>query len=236
MKKSVCIAAYHGEKFLAEQLESILSQLDADDEIVVSDDNPGGATQAIAEDYARRDSRVRFIEGRGEGVQKNFENAMKSSCGDVIFLCDQDDVWLPEKVSRVMKEFDSGAALVLHDARVTDENLNTVEPSFFAMRGTQSGFLRNLVRNTYMGCCMAFTREIADKALPFPSNLPMHDQWIGLCAERCAGGKIRLVDEPLILYRRHGKSITGRETTVRQKLVWRKNLLKALLCTLKGIA
>ena len=129
MKISVALAAYKGEQYIAEQLNSILPQLGDDDEIIVSDDYPSGKTrEAVA---GIRDKRIRYIEGEGKGVVRNFENALKACSGDVIFLCDQDDVWLPDKVKRVMAAFDEGADLVLHNAYVTDGNLNITEHSFF---------------------------------------------------------------------------------------------------------
>lgn len=221
------MAAYNGEKYIGEQIESILPQLEPDDELIISDDAPGGETQRIAEFYAAYDSRVKYVKGEGRGVVKNFENALKLARGQVIFLCDQDDVWLNGKVARVMAEFESGASLVLHDAKITDEKLNVTAESFFGLRGSKGGFLRNLVRNSYMGCCMAFTKGILEKALPFPEDIPMHDQWIGLVAE--LNGGARMISEPLLLYRRHGGNVTGKRVTAAQKLTWRLNLIRILL-------
>ncbi|MCR5484118.1 MAG: glycosyltransferase family 2 protein [Clostridiales bacterium] len=228
MKISVCLAAYHGEKYLKEQLDSVISQLPSDGEIIVSDDDPGGETERVVREYADTDKRIKYIRGRGEGVVKNFENALSASCGDVIFLCDQDDVWLDGKVERVTAEFSKGASLVLHDAFVTDESLNVVGESFFSAHKSESGFIRNIIRNSYMGCCMAFTRDVLEMATPFPENIPMHDQWIGLIAERY--GKPVLLSERLILYRRHGGNVTGGGTNAAFKIKTRAGLLKALFC------
>lgn len=227
MKKSVCMAAYHGEKYIAEQLSSILPQLSAGDEVLVSDDAPGGETEMIVRSFAREDSRVRYLEGPGQGVVRNFEFVLSQATGDVLFLCDQDDVWLPNKVERVMTAIESGACLVLHDASVTDGALSVTEPSFFDKHGSKPGFLRNFLRNSYMGCCMAFTRQVAENALPFPKQIPMHDQWLGLVAEKT--GKVVFLREPLLLYRQHGGNVTGGATTLRQKASWRLSLLRAVL-------
>ena len=156
MKISVALAAYNGEKYIGEQIESILPQLGRDDEIVVSDDNPAGKTRAAVEFYSAYDGRVRYVEGTGEGVCRNFENAILNCSGDVIFLCDQDDVWLPNKVERVMKAIENGADVVLHDAMMTDGELNVTDESFFSLNGSKRGFVRNFLKNSYMGCCMAF--------------------------------------------------------------------------------
>lgn len=103
MKISVALAAYNGEKYIGEQIESILPQLGRDDEIVVSDDNPAGKTRAAVEFYSAYDGRVRYVEGTGEGVCRNFENAILNCSGDVIFLCDQDDVCSRTRLSASWK-------------------------------------------------------------------------------------------------------------------------------------
>lgn len=227
MKKSVCMAAYHGERFIAEQLSSILPQLSPEDEVLVSDDAPGGETQKIVLEFAAKDARVRYLRGPGQGVICNFEYVLTQAEGDILFLCDQDDVWLPNKVQRVTQAIEGGACLVLHDASVTDGALRVIDKSFFEKHGSKPGFWRNFLRNSYMGCCMAFTREVADRALPFPKGIPMHDQWIGLAAEKA--GRVCFLKEPLVLYRQHGGNVTGGATTLRQKLWWRLALCRALL-------
>ncbi|NLO45533.1 MAG: glycosyltransferase family 2 protein [Clostridiales bacterium] len=223
---SVCMAVYHGEKYIEEQISSVLPQLGAGDELIISDDAPGGETQRIAENLSSQDHRVKYFEGTGAGVVRNFENALSKASGDYIFLCDQDDVWLPEKVKKVMRELESGTALVIHDAKVTDGCLNEINASFFGEHGSKAGFLRNFAYNSYMGCCMAVRRELLSKALPFPKGIPMHDQWLGLIAERYF--ETKFLNESLILYRRHGGNVTGEKTGLTQKLSWRFSLLKAL--------
>lgn len=223
---SVALAAYKGEKYIEEQLLSILPQLSASDEIIVSDDRPGGATERIVKRIMADDPRVVYVEGKGRGVVQNFVNAIRYCRGDKIFLCDQDDVWLPNKVSAVMEAFDEGATLVLHNAYVTDKDLNITDYSFFEKRGSKKGFWRNIIKNSYMGCCMAFDRKLLKKIMPIPRYIPMHDQWIGLMGEKY--GKVKFIDTPLIYYRVHGGNVTGGETTLEQKLRWRQYLLKRL--------
>ena len=224
---SVALAAYQGEDYIEEQLRSILSQLAHGDEIIVSDDKPGGATEQIVRRVMADDPRVIYVEGKGQGVVANFVNAIRHCRGDRIFLCDQDDVWLPDKVRRVTDAFDAGATLVLHNAYVTDRDLNITDYSFFALRGSKPGFVRNIVKNSYMGCCMAFDRKLLKKIMPMPKHLPMHDQWIGLMGEMY--GKVTFLDAPLIYYRRTGSNVTGGETTAKQKLQWRRYLIKRLV-------
>ena len=224
---SVALAAYEGEAYIEAQLRSILPQLAHDDEIIVSDDKPGGATERIVRRVMADDPRVLYVEGKGQGVVANFVNAIRHCRGDKIYLCDQDDVWLPDKVRQVTEAFENGATLVLHNAYVTDKDLNITDYSFFALRGSKPGFLRNIVKNSYMGCCMAFDRSLLKKIMPMPKHLPMHDQWIGLMGEKY--GKVAFLDAPLIYYRRTGNNVTGGETTTKQKLQWRRYLIRRLI-------
>lgn len=228
MKVSVALAAYNGEKFIEAQLSSILSQLPPDGEIVVSLDPSRDATAGIVSRIASTDPRVKLIAGQGHGLIANFENAIRASSGDVIFTCDQDDVWLPGKIEKMTAAFDEPSVLaVLHDARVTDGDLNTLEDSFFAAHGRRKGPFANWLRNSYIGCCMAFRRELCDAILPFPDRLPMHDQWIGIIAERA--GKTADVNEPLILWRRHGdNSSSTTHASFGRMLRWRLDLAAAL--------
>ena len=227
MKVSVCMAAYRGERYIEAQIRSILSELREGDELLVSDDAPGGETERIVRAFAQADARVRYLRGEGRGVVRNFERVLSAASGDVLFLSDQDDVWLPGKVEAVLREIENGACLVVHDATVTDELLQTLAPSFFALRGSRPGFLHNILRNSYMGCCMALTRPVLERALPFPPNLPMHDQWLGLTAEKL--GRVRFLPTPYLLYRQHGGNVTGGRTSPVQKLRWRLALLRALM-------
>ena len=223
---SVVIAAYNGKQYIKEQLDSVLCQLGENDEVIISDDFPDGNTFPAIKELLEKDRRLKYIHGPQKGVIRNFENAIKNSQGDYIFLCDQDDVWLDGKVEAVKKELEGGALVVMHDAYVTDENLNIKEDSFFASHGTQTGYIRNIIRNSYIGCCMAFSAQLKEYILPFPENLPMHDQWIGLIGEK--KGKVSLINKQLIYYRRHDGAVTGGKTSLKQKINWRISIIKAL--------
>jgi len=220
---SVLLAAYCGEKFIGAQIASILPQLADGDELLVSDDSPEGhtGTRDIARSFG--DARIRYIQGPRRGVIKNVEFLLTQARGDILVLCDQDDVWLPDKLSCTRKLLDGARPeLLVHSAILTDEALRETGE----MQCVKPGALRNLVKNGYTGCCMALTRELLPHILPFPENIPMHDQWIGLRAEKF--GTVRVIDEPYILHRRHGNTQTGRGSTLRQKLQWRWNMLISL--------
>ncbi|MEE0751421.1 glycosyltransferase family 2 protein [Frisingicoccus sp.] len=225
---SVAMAVYNGETYLKEQMDSILSQLGVKDEVILSLDPSTDRTLDIIKDYCLRDSRVHMCWGPGRGVIKNFENAIKHCRNEIIFLADQDDVWKSEKVEKVLMAFkDSEVMVVLHDSEVVDEKLNILQPSFFDIKQCRPGVVKNIIKNSYIGCCMAFRRKCSKYFLPFPARLPMHDQWIGLCCESL--GKATFIDEPLLMYRRHGENLSGmNHASVFQMLNWRIELVWAL--------
>ena len=204
---SVAMVSYQGAKYIEEQLDSILMQLGAEDEVVISDDGSTDGTREILAQYTRKDSRVRIIDGPKAGVKKNVENALRACDGEYIFLADQDDIWMPEKVKRVMDTFEkSGVGLVVHDALVTDGNCQEVIlDSFYSLKGSGAGVLKNIWRNTYIGCCMAFKRDLLEQVLPIPNYIEMHDQWIGVINDQLKRGTT-FIPERLIKYRRHGSN------------------------------
>lgn len=175
MKKiSVCIATYNGEKYLKKQLDSILNQLKKEDEVIISDDTSTDATVEIIKAY--NDRRIILIENQKfRSPIYNFENALKHASGDIIFLADQDDIWIDNKVCTVKKYLKS-YDLVISDAEIIDTNDETLYRSFYALNNSRKGFIKNIIKNSYLGCCMAFNRKILESALPFPKNVPMHDQ------------------------------------------------------------
>jgi len=209
-KISVCIATYNGEKYIREQLRSILSQLGSDDEVIVSDDQSSDQTISIIESL--KDERVKiYINKSGRGYSKNFENSINHASGDIIFLSDQDDVWMEDKID-IMSDELQNADLVVSDALITDENLVITLGSHFNIHGTKSGFINNWLKTRYIGACMAFDKCILEKVLPFPEDYKLcaHDYWIANIGEFFY--KVKLIEKPLIKYRRHGSNAsTGGE-------------------------
>ena len=224
---SVVLAAYKGEKYICAQIGSILGQLGENDELIVSDDFPKGKTKDAVFERFGDDSRIVYREGPSKGVIENFEFAISRARGEYIFLCDQDDVWLDGKVQTVVKELENGADLVLHNALIVDGKLHKTGETAFEINRTKKGFIRNIIKNSYQGCCMAFRSELKKYILPFPKKIPMHDQWIGLMAEK--HGNVVFIDEPLILYRRHGGNVTGNGSGFITKIKWRTDIIKAVI-------
>jgi glycosyltransferase involved in cell wall biosynthesis len=204
MKISVCIATYNGEKYIREQLESILPQLAEDDEIIISDDSSTDSTLSIIKNFG--DNRIKvYAEQRFRNPIKNFENAINYATGDYIFLSDQDDKWMDRKVE-VMSKALQQCDVVVSNAYIGDADLNIIRDSYFEWRNSRKGFFKNLYKNSYLGCCMAFRKKILTKILPFPANIPMHDMWIGMMAE--FHYKAIFIPDRLMIYRRHGGNAT----------------------------
>jgi glycosyltransferase involved in cell wall biosynthesis len=229
MRVSVCMATYNGARYLPQQLDSILAQLGPTDELVVVDDASTDETVALL--HARGDARIAVHSNeRNLGLIATFERALRLAQGEIVFLADQDDVWLPGKV-KAMADALQQADLVVSDCRVADQSLNELHPSFFRQRGSGPGLLRNLARNSYLGCCIALRRELLHVALPFPPQVPMHDWWLGLVGE--SFGRVRFLRQPLLLYRRHGgnASTTAERSTAgwTKRLRWRARLAAALI-------
>ncbi len=205
-KISVALASYNGEKYIAEQIESILKNLSEDDELIISDDNSTDGTRTIVEGF--KDTRIHLYDGPCLGVKKNFENAIKACTGRYIFLSDQDDIWEGGKTEAVLKAFETyHCPVVVHDCSIVDESGNVIEPSFYEYRKSGPGVIKNFWKNTYIGCCMAFdSTMLKEKILPIPNDIEMHDQWIGMLGDRC--GKNVFISEKLIKYRRHSDTET----------------------------
>jgi glycosyltransferase involved in cell wall biosynthesis len=217
IKISVCIATFNGEKFIKEQLQSIIKQLSDSDEIIISDD--GSFDETINIILAFSDPRIKLIhndlselqpikQSKSYQVTKNFENALTYATGDYIFLSDQDDVWEDNKVKDCILLFkDTNCNLIVHDATVVDTSGKVLAQSYFEKVKSQKGFFKNIIKNSYLGCCMVFDRNILLKSLPFPNNLIAHDIWIGLTAER--NGKVAFLEKKLIRYQRHSAAVTA---------------------------
>ncbi len=205
MKISVCIATYNGEKYIRQQLESILCQLTDRDEVIVSDDGSSDSTCDIIESL--NDKRITLLHNSSHNIKWNFQNALEHISGDIVFLSDQDDVWLPGKVERCVSLLDD-YDLVVHDSKLCDSDLNITHESFFAFYHSGPGVLKNAINNTYFGACMAMQAWIVKTALPLPKTQEVgHDIWLGLVAEMV--GRVYFLNEPYLLYRRHNSAHTN---------------------------
>jgi len=208
---SVCIATYNGEKYIEEQVKSILPQLAEEDELIISDDGSTDRTIKILENFADRRIKI-FHHNRNLNNKhsfypstKNFENALSKSKGDYIFLSDQDDVWMPDKVQITLPFLKENDALVISDAWITNENLEKQEKLSKYMP-YKKGYLKNLFKCTTQGCRIAFTKTIKDFCLPFPNGVIIHDFWIRQLVE--LKFKVNYIPKPLIFYRQHSNNLS----------------------------
>ena len=204
LRLSIAMATYNGARFLPQQLDSFVAQDRLPDELVVCDDGSTDATLDILHAFAATAPFSVRIE-RNEtnlGFVRNFEKALSLCSGDVIFLSDQDDVWLPAKLARVEAEFLADPALkgTINDMIITDGDLNhSGVTQLGTIRATSFGERRFIA-----GCCAAIRRDMLETLFPFPADNFAHDSWIGDTCE--ALGARRILSEPLQLYRRHGSN------------------------------
>ena len=226
---SVCLATYNGEKYLKQQLESILSQINPDDEIVISDDASTDKTISIIESF--NDKRITLlIRTTNHGLKNNFENAIKHAKGDYIFLSDQDDVWLDSKVSKT-RQYLLNYDLVVSDCFLINGNHEVIQNSYYRLANSGKGVAKNIMYNTYLGCCMAFRKTLLPYILPFPDNIHYHDNWIGLISD--IYGQVIFIESRLIYFRRHETTATSSgaksSNSLFYKLVSRVILIFSLL-------
>lgn len=232
-KVSVAMATYNGEKYIEEQIKSILMNLEANDELIISDDGSTDNTIKIITEIIKKDSRIKLLNGPKKGVKQNFANAINNCTGEYIFLTDQDDVWIENKVDKVLYCFQKEeCTLIVHDAEIVDENLNEIEKSFFKFRNSGKGILKNIWKNTYIGCCMTFKSEIKKHILPIPNNIEMHDQWIGIINE--IYGKSYFLNEKLIKYRRHLNNVSQMKHYPINKMIKNRSIFIKELMKRKG--
>ncbi len=224
---SVAMCTHNGERFVAEQIESILAQTHSVDEIVLSDDASADATVAVARSRVEyylahnptSELRLTVIENqRALGVTANFEQAIRACAGEIIVLSDQDDRWSPVRVelSVAALEDDPAALLVHGDAALIDALGVATGETLFGSYGVDDGALTALAgpgafelllrRNLVTGATTAVRRELAESAYPFPSAW-VHDEWLAVVA--AASGRIVPLRDHLIDYRQHGSNVIG---------------------------
>jgi glycosyltransferase involved in cell wall biosynthesis len=195
---------------LRAQIDSILSQLGPSDEMLVSDD---GSTDGTPEILASYGNRLRIVgTSRAGGVVRNFERVLSAARCDLVVLSDQDDVWLDGRLS-LLRGGLRDATLVMTNGEVVDANLKPSGQDVYQLVRFHNGFIRTFAATRYVGCCMAFRRELLEVALPFPSHLQWHDWYIALVGELLF--TCRFDHTKTILFRRHANnaSCTGQRSS-----------------------
>jgi glycosyltransferase involved in cell wall biosynthesis len=184
-KISVCMATYNGEKYIHEQLESILQQLSNSDEIIISDNGSTDNTVDIILNF--KDNRIKLFEYKSNiifnkphyFISDNFHNALKYVSGDWVFLADQDDIWEKNKVDKTCKYFENYDLVISNYSIIDQFGVQKYFNSFERINFNKCVFL-HCYKPVYHGCTLAFKRNLLDIILPFPPKLILHDSWIGI--------------------------------------------------------
>jgi glycosyltransferase involved in cell wall biosynthesis len=201
---SVAMATFNGEKYLLNQLESISNQTLLPDELIITDDSSTDSTLDIIKLFSKKAKfKVKFfLNNSNIGYSNNFSKALSLSRGRYIFLCDQDDVWFPNKIKEMIDYAETlpDKLVYMNDAEITDQHLNTLGISKY----NQIKRLGLKDKTFVMGCCSLIKRELIDLCVPIPSNLSAHDNWIIGIADALDAKAIN--KKRLQFYRRHGKN------------------------------
>lgn len=244
---SVCMATHNGEKYIKKQLDSILAQLSDNDELIISDD--GSIDKTIEIINSCQDNRIKLLHYKQSEelkkikkckgfylATKNFENALSHAKGDFIFLADQDDIWAENKVTLMSDELHK-ADIVMSNFSLIDVDDNITNIKFYNNSPIGDSLIINIIKSKYIGCCMAFRKELLENILPFPHKLIAHDYWIGCIG--CYYGKFSFINKPLHLYRRSGENVSSSSEKsensflfkIRFRLVFMLKLIKRIWST-----
>ncbi len=208
---SIAIATYNGEKYLQEQLESILNQTLEPSEILIVDDCSTDGTWQVLKLYAEKYPYIKIYQNKQNlGVCQTFNRAIGLTTGDYIALADQDDVWLANKLA-VLLENIGGSLLIHSDAFIVDKNLNIISNTFIKGVMNQQNFIDYLFANNVTGCTCMFARDLISKSFPMP-DFYIHDHYLAISASYL--GIIKYLPQPLIYYRQHSQNQIGENTQV----------------------
>lgn len=220
-KIDILMATYNGEKYLEEQIESILNQSYKNIHLIISDDGSNDTTREILKKYEENDKITIYYQEKNLGYVSNFEFLLQKVENELYMLSDQDDVWKPNKIEDTVKKLEEeNADLVFTDLEIVDENLKLIHPSFNATMGKIHKIKKTLgtkefeyLYNNMTGCTILSKKKWIPQILPIPkhSKYIIHDSWIGLMLS--FHGKIAYLDKPTIQYRQHGDNQVGTERT-----------------------
>lgn len=218
MDVEILMATYNGEKYVAQQIESVLKQTYKNWHLIIKDDCSVDNTYNILKDYANKyPEKITLIksEKNSGSAKENFFSMLRLTRAPYIMFCDQDDYWLENKIevsiSSMKKNEEENLPVLVHtDLKVADDKLEIISPSMFKMQ--RLDFTKNkpnnmVVQNIVTGCTVMINRKFLELLDYTPKSVNVHDWWIGLVA--AVFGKIVFINEPTILYRQHGKNVCG---------------------------
>lgn len=225
----IIMAAYHGEKYIEQQIRSIMDNSYKDICLTVYDDSADVLEQdrnrvtvekiveKLQEEYKER---LRYIKNeQNKGCIRNFLEGLKNSTAEYIMFSDQDDVWLPDKIEKsfdkirdMEQQYGKVPIAVFSDARVVNERLEVIEESFHRSNHLNTNKLRLanlLMENKLNGCTTIVNAAVREKLITLPEHAKMHDWWVALIA--ASFGKIAYIKEPTMLYRQHEENVIGNQ-------------------------
>ncbi len=232
---AILLAAYNGEPYIAQQLDSLFAQTCQEFTIYIHDDGSGDGTLDVIKEYIRRyPGRIHLLEYEpAGGAKENFLSLLRRAEADYYMFCDEDDWWLPEKIEcsmKRMKEIEGqdreNPCLVFSDMSVTDASLQITHPSYLQYRKKNPkdiSLQALLTENTAAGCTILCNRALRKLAMDYEdsNHIFMHDWWLMVTA--AALGRISWIEQPLVLYRQHGSNTVGAHTDSR---LWIKRIIK----------
>lgn len=220
----VCMATYNGINYIKSQIDSILPQLSARDEMVISDDGSTDGTLEFLKELEVKYNNVKVVKGPSKGADANFFSLIRRASKDIVFISDQDDIWSNTKIDDVCTVFaeNPDALVVLHEDTIRYEKKGIELPC----TPLRHGFLINLVKSSYSGHRMAFRKSFCEKIGPVDSRCMSYDQYLGLVAEK---NKCTVfLNKKLDVHIMHGRNIT-RTLPIGQKIKLRWNLIQCML-------
>lgn len=226
MKINILMSTYNGEKFLAEQIQSIQKQTFQDWQLLIRDDGSSDKTRAIIQEFVEKDNRIHLINPDDQtnlGVIKSFYQLVKHKKADYYFFSDQDDVWLEDKLAltlkRAQQEDQTSPLLVYTDLKVVDEELQIINNSMIRSQSHHANtqLIQELTENTVTGGTMMINHALAER-WTVTDNLLMHDWYLALLAT--AFGKLVYLDKATQLYRQHDNNVLGARTWSKRMKHW----------------
>ena len=221
-KIDILMATYNGEKYLVEQLDSIINQTYHNWNLLIRDDNSTDKTLEIIQNYHKKDKRIKILkDNKGNlGIVRNFEELLKSSESEFIMFSDQDDIWVENKLDMYLKMIEKikNKGFMIHsDAILFDKNKsNILKDTFISKKAINRG-LENVFFNYFVqGATILISKEIKNFILPFPKEVYLHDRYIHLISELFF--ERIFVNKALIYYRQHGDNQMGAKNTIRELL------------------
>lgn len=214
-KISIIMATYNGEEYIGDQINSIMTQTYSNWELIIRDDGSTDSTVLLIEKYINLDNRIRLIKGENVGVTRNYGLLLKEVANrDYVMFCDQDDVWKEDKLSMTMaymkeaeQQHSNYPILVFSDKRNVNQDLCELQKDRKNKIHRGYNLWEILCMNPIYGCTMMLNRRLIDLVICIPSYINIYDYWVSLNA--ALSGYIIHIPKELMLYRQHGKNVTG---------------------------